>query len=103
MNLSRRQMIAAGAIALGARTMKAAPLVMPIGCQTYPVRDILATDSEGPLQQIRARGYGKSELCSRLTYAEYRPIAARTPAAMRKEIEGAGVGCEGCHHDFREL
>ena len=103
MNLTRRQFAAAGALTLGAGRMHGDPLGMPIGCQTYPVRDILAKDFEGTLRQIAAMGYRTIEMCSPLSYAEYRPLAGMTGAEMRQKIEAAGLRCESCHYNFREL
>jgi sugar phosphate isomerase/epimerase len=104
MTLSRRQLFGtAGALALGLPRLGAAPLGMPVGCQTYPVRDILARDFEGTLRQIAAIGYRRIEMCSPFSYAEYRPLAAMKPAEMRKKIEDAGLQCESCHFNFREL
>uniref|UniRef100_Q021Z1 Xylose isomerase domain protein TIM barrel n=1 Tax=Solibacter usitatus (strain Ellin6076) TaxID=234267 RepID=Q021Z1_SOLUE len=104
MMISRRNLLGtAGALALGIPRLKADPLGMPVGCQTYPVRDILAKDFEGTLRQIAAMGYRRIEMCSPASYAEYRPLAAMKPAEMRKKIEDAGLKCESCHYGFREL
>ncbi len=103
MSLSRRQLLAGSALALGARGLSADPGGMAIGCQTYPMRDKLGKDFEGTLRQIAAMGYRTIEMCSPASYAEYRPLAAMKPAEMRKKIEDAGLRCESCHYNFREL
>ena len=105
MNLSRRQVLAAGALSLAAaaRPLHADPHGMPIGCQVYPVREALGKDFEGTLREIAAIGYRSIEMCSPSTYAELRPLAAMKGAEMRKTIEAAGLRCESCHYNFREL
>jgi sugar phosphate isomerase/epimerase len=85
------------------RALHADPLGMPIGCQTWPVRDALGKDFEGTLRELRAIGYRTIEMCSPPSYTEFRPLAALTAAQMRRTIEGADLRCESCHYQFREL
>ena len=104
MNFNRRQFLSAAPAALAAaRALHADPLGMPIGCQVYPVRDALAKDFEGTLRELAAIGYRTIEMCSPPSYAEFRPLASLTAAQMRRTIEGAGLRCESCHYQFREL
>jgi len=99
MNFTRRQFLsAATALALHADPMK-----MPIGCQVYPVREALAKDFEGTLRELSTIGYRTIEMCSPPSYAEFRPLASLTAAQMRRTIELAGLRCESCHYNFREL
>ena len=51
------------------RTLHASPLGMPIGCQTWPVRDSIAKDFPGTLKQLSAVGFETIELCSPVGYA----------------------------------
>jgi sugar phosphate isomerase/epimerase len=105
MNFNRRQFLGAApaALAATAQALHADPLGMPIGCQVYPVRDALAKDFEGTLRELAAIGYRTIEMCSPPSYAEFRPLVGLTAAQMRRTIEGAGLRCESCHYNFREL
>jgi sugar phosphate isomerase/epimerase len=104
MTITRRQFAGAGALSLAAlRGLRADPLGLPIGCQVYPVRNALAKDFPGTLRQIASLGYRTIEMCSPPGYAEFRPLASIPAAEMRKTIEAAGLRCESCHYNFREL
>ena len=46
------------------------PLGMPIGCQTWPVRTMIAQDFVGTLKQLAAIGFERIELCSPVGYAD---------------------------------
>ncbi len=104
MNFNRRQFLGAAPAALAAaRALHADPLGMPIGCQTWPVRQALAKDFEGTLRELSGIGYKSIEMCSPPSYADFRPLAGLSAAQMRRTIEGAGLQCESCHYQFREL
>jgi sugar phosphate isomerase/epimerase len=104
MNFNRRQFLGAAPAALtAARVLRADPLGMPIGCQTWPVRQDLAKDFEGTLHGLALIGYKTIEMCSPASYADFRPLAGMTAAQMRHTIEGAGLRCVSCHYNFREL
>jgi sugar phosphate isomerase/epimerase len=100
MNFTRRQFLGAAATALA---LHADPLGMPIGTQTWPVREALAKDFEGMLRELAGMGYKTIEMCSPPSYADFRPLAGLTAAQMKHTIEGAGLRCESCHYQFREL
>ena len=63
--VSRREFIkaasssaVAGAIlSTSGRMLYANPLGMPLGCQTWPVRDLVAKDFRGTLKMIAAAGF----------------------------------------------
>jgi len=104
MNFNRRQFLGAAPAALAAaRALHADPLGMPIGCQTWPVRADMAKDFEGTLRSLAGIGFKTIEMCSPPSYADFRPLASLTAAQMRKTIEGAGLRCESCHYQFKEL
>src|SRR5258706_1771808 len=64
-SLSRRQFLNQSAVAITAALwLHADPLGMPIGCQTYPVRDALGKDFEGTLADLRSIGYRNIVMCS---------------------------------------
>lgn len=105
MNFTRRQFFgtAPAALAASAQALHADPMGMPIGCQTWPVREALAKNFEGTLRELSTIGYRTIEMCSPPSYADFRPLASLTAAQMRRTIEGAGLRCESCHYNFREL
>ena len=45
---------AAGFLSAVARPLRANPLGMPIGCQTWPVRTMIAKDFPGTIKQLAA-------------------------------------------------
>jgi sugar phosphate isomerase/epimerase len=104
MNFSRRSFLAAAAAA-SAGWLQADPLGLPIGFQTYPVREALGKDFEGTLRELAAVGYRTVEMCSPPGYANsgYGPLVNMTAQEMRERINAAGLRCESCHYQFREL
>ena len=67
--ITRRELMTRTAIGLAAGVpfaseVNAAPLGLPIGCQTYPVRNSIAKDFEGTLKELAAAGFKTIELCS---------------------------------------
>jgi sugar phosphate isomerase/epimerase len=107
MHLSRREFLAATAVGAGAVTagpLMANPLGMPIGTQTYPIRDALGKDFPGTLKQVAAMGYKNIEMCSPPAYKEgFGALAGMSAAEMKKTIQAAGLRCESCHYQFREM
>jgi sugar phosphate isomerase/epimerase len=106
MSFTRRQFVGAGAAAIAAAPFLAAePLGLPIGCQTYPVRDALGKDFPGTLKTLAGIGYKTIEMCSPVGYEKsgYGPLAKMKASDMRKIIKDAGLGCESSHYTFREL
>ena len=105
MHLSRREFLgatAAGAVAAG--PLMADPLGMPIGTQTYPIRDALGKDFPGTLKQVAGMGYKSIEMCSPPGYKDgFGALAGISAAEMKKTIQAAGLRCESCHYQFREL
>lgn len=85
--------------------MQGAPLGLPIGCQTYPVRKQLGADFDGTLKQLAAAGFERIEMCSPPGYEKsgYGPLVAMKASEMKARIRSAGMGCESCHYQFREL
>src|SRR5512137_518797 len=62
---------AAGFLAVSALELRANPLGMPIGCQTWPVREMIAKDFAGTIKQLADVGFKAIELCSPVGYAEF--------------------------------
>jgi len=111
--ISRRSFLrigTAGALGLAggigaARRLHANPLGLPIGCQTFPVRQTIGTDFEGTLRELAGMGFERIEMCSPPGYKSmgYAALANMTAAGMREKIRAAGLGCESCHYGFGEL
>jgi sugar phosphate isomerase/epimerase len=104
MNISRRQFVGAGALA-AAGHLAADPLKLPIGFQVYPVREALGKDFAGTLREVASVGYRAVEMCSPPGYERsgFAPLVKMKAAEMRKVINDAGLRCESCHYQFREL
>jgi sugar phosphate isomerase/epimerase len=91
--------------AAGALELRANPLDLPIGCQTWPVREMIAKDFPGTLKTLAAAGFQSIELCSPAGYAEYGfgGLAKYTGAELRKIISDAGLTCVSSHFGMDEL
>ena len=96
----------AGALAtVGALSLPANPLGMPIGCQTWPVREIIAKDFPSTIKQLAAAGFQSVELCSPVGYADegFGGLAKYKGAGLRKILGDAGVACVSSHFQIEEL
>src|SRR6266700_2720412 len=96
---------AAGLLATGALELRANPLGMPIGCQTWPVREMIAKDFPGTVKQLTEAGFQTIELCSPVSYAEFgfAGLAKYRGAELRKILSDAGVTCLSSHFGIKEL
>ena len=103
--MKRREFVLQSAAALTAARMIASPLGLPIGCQTYPVRDAIGKDFEGTLKELAGAGFQTLEMCSPPGYASsgFGALAGMKAAEMRGKIEAAGLRCPSCHYQFKEL
>lgn len=88
-----------------AADFSANPLGLPIGCQTYPVRAMIAEDFPGTLRQLADAGYQSIELCSPVAYATlgFGGLAKYSGAELRGVIADAGLACDSCHFHMREM
>src|SRR5260370_37029751 len=86
---------AAGLVSLGALELRANPLGLPIGCQTWPVREMIAKDFPGTIKQLANAGFQTIELCSPVGYADsgFAGLAKYTHAELRKILNDARVTC----------
>jgi sugar phosphate isomerase/epimerase len=89
----------------GALRLRANPLGMPVGCQTWPVRDMIAKDFPGTIKQLAAAGFQAIELCSPVGYADsgFAGLAAYKGAELRKILNDAAVTCVSSHFGIEEL
>jgi sugar phosphate isomerase/epimerase len=95
----------AGFLSAGARVLRANPLGMPIGCQTWPVRTMIAKDFPGTIKQLAQAGFQAIELCSPVGYADsgFAGIGKYTGAELRRILGDAGVTCVSSHFGIEEL
>ena len=94
-----------GFVAAGSPELRANPLGMPIGCQTWPVREMIAKDFPGTIKQLAAAGFQTIELCSPVGYADngFAGLAKYSGAEIRKMLADAGVSCVSSHFGIEEL
>jgi sugar phosphate isomerase/epimerase len=102
--ISRRQFVAAaGWAAAFGMELKANPLGMPIGCQTYPVRTNLAADFPGTIKMLTDAGFQAIELCSPVGYREFNGLVKYSGKELRRMLNDMGVNCESAHFGLKEL
>ena len=111
--ISRRQFVrgaataaaAAGFLTADALKLSANPLGMPIGCQTWPVRQMMAKDFPGTIKQLAEAGFQAIELCSPVGYADsgFAGLAKYTGAELQSILGEAQVQCVSSHFDIKEL
>lgn len=96
-----------GATTLAAtlRGLRGNPLGMPIGCQTWPVRNMIAKDFPGTIKVLAAAGFQAVELCSPVGYADsgFAGLAKYKGAELRRILGDSGVKCQSSHFDISEL
>jgi len=80
-------------------------LNMPIGFQSYAIKDILVADFPGTLKMMSGIGYQQVEMCSPPGYvsAGFGPLVSMKPSEMKKVIHDAELSCPSCHFTFGEL
>jgi sugar phosphate isomerase/epimerase len=78
---------------------------MPIGFQSWSVKDKLATDFPGTLKLMSSQGYQAVEMCSPKGYSDlgFRSLVNTKTSDLRKIITDAGLNCPSCHFGFNEL
>jgi len=104
--ISRRDFFrnAAAGTAL-AGVLRGNPLGMPIGCQTWPVRNMIAKDFPGSIKVLAGAGFETVELCSPVGYADsgFGGLAKYKGAELRQILGDAGVKCQSSHFGIGEL
>jgi sugar phosphate isomerase/epimerase len=95
----------AGCLGSFGREAGANPLGMPIGCQTWPVRSLIAEDFVGTLKQLAASGFQRIELCSPVGYASsgFAAVGKYKGAELKKILDDVGLKCESSHFGIQEL
>ena len=96
---------AVGLLSSGALQLQANPLGLPIGCQTWAVRDLIAKDFPATLKMLADTGFQSIELCSPVGYTEFGfgALAKYKGAELKKIINDAGLTCVSSHFGMDEL
>src|SRR5271155_2095528 len=96
---------AAGLLGANAFELSANPLGLPIGCQTWPVRDGIAKDFPGTIKQLAAAGFQNIEMCSPVGYDDsgFGDLAKYKGSELRKMLNDWGVSCISSHFGMDEL
>lgn len=96
---------AAALTLLSSGLLKANPLGLPIGCQTWAVRDMIAKDFPATLKMLSDTGFQAIELCSPVGYTEYGfgALIKYKGSELKKMITDAGLTCVSSHFGLDEL
>ena len=91
-----------GLVAAGATRLRATPLGLPIGSQTYPHRALIRDGNfAGLAATLAGIGVKTVELCSPFGYTEFTSLS---DAAMAKQIlDDHGLTCQSAHFSMKEL
>jgi sugar phosphate isomerase/epimerase len=78
---------------------------MPIGFQSWTIRDKLSSDFAGTLKMMADYGYKLIEMCSPKGYVSsgFAAFVNMKTADIRKTISDAGLSCPSCHFNFGEF
>lgn len=108
--LSRREFLkrtatdatVAGLLAASVAELRANPLGLPIGSQTYPHRQMIKDgDLAGLLKTLADIGVEQIELCSAFGYSDFARLA--DGKQVKKIVDDHGLGCESAHFSMKEL
>jgi len=99
------QAAVAGLLSSGVLKLHANPLGLPIGCQTWPVRQMIAKDFPGTLKTLAAAGFQSIELCSPSGYSDegFGGLTKYKGSELKKIINDAGLTCVSSHFGMDEL
>jgi len=94
-----------GLLSSGVLKLRANPLGLPIGCQTWPVRQMIAKDFPGTLKSLAAAGFQSIELCSPAGYSDegFGGLTKYKGSELKKVINDAGLTCVSSHFGMDEL
>jgi sugar phosphate isomerase/epimerase len=92
----------AGFLAAGVAELRANPLGLPIGSQTYPHRAMIKEGNfSGLLKTLADAGVHTIELCSPIGYADFASLS--DGKQVKKIVADHGLACESAHFSMREL
>src|SRR5438067_11667585 len=101
--MSRRDFVkstaVAGIVLATGLDLQANPLGLPIGCQTWPGRDMIAKDFPGTIKTLAQAGFQTVELCSPAGYADsgFAGLAKQRASELKKTLNDAGVTASSPH------
>jgi sugar phosphate isomerase/epimerase len=110
--ISRREFVKSTAVGLsaagilasvGATSLTANPLGLPIGSQTWPMRMLIEQDFPGTLKQMSDIGVQTIELCSPFSYKQFAAVGNYKGPELRKLLSDNGLTCISCHFNEKEL
>ena len=113
--LSRREFITKATVGAGAALAltqlpnelfaNAAFNDIPVGFQSWTIKEQLSKDFAGTLKMMSSQGYKLIEMCSPKGYATigFGTFEDMKPADMRKIINDNGLTCPSCHFGSAEL
>jgi sugar phosphate isomerase/epimerase len=102
--MSRRELFKMAGLlaAAGGTILRANPLGLPIGSQTYPHRQMIKDgDFAGLLKILKEIGVERIELCSAFGYGEFAILS--DSKQTKKTLRDHGMKCESAHFSMREL
>ena len=78
---------------------------MPLGFQSWTLKDKLSADFPGTLKMMADLGYKQIEMCSPKGYEQsgFGAFTKMKTAYIRKTIEDAGIKCPSCHFGAAEF
>jgi len=89
-------------LAAGAAELRANPLGLPIGSQTWPHRQMIKDGNFPSLAKALADiGVERVEMCSPLGYNDFASLT--DGKQVKKVLADHGLKCESCHFNLREL
>ena len=97
--------VAAGVVLTTGLDAHANPLELPIGCQTWPVREMIAKDFPGTIKTLAQAGFQTIELCSPVGYADdgFANLSKYKGSELKRILNDAGVNCFSSHFTIEEL
>jgi sugar phosphate isomerase/epimerase len=98
-----QQSAAAAMLLSNAPALFANPLGLPIGCQTYPVKDTINSDFAGTMKGLSAAGFTTIELCSPFGYTDFSSLKQYKPQELRTMLKDYGLTCISAHFGTGEL
>jgi len=96
---------AVGTLGADCLSLRANPLGMPIGCQTWPLRATIGKDFPAAVKQLADAGFQSVELCSPYGYEEFGfgGLSQYSGAQLRKILADHGLTCVSSHFGIDEL
>ena len=115
--LSRRQFLGKSALGIGSVVMASqfpfdlasgsppASVKMPVGFQSWIVREKMGNDFPGTLKMVADMGYQSVEMCSPVGYESlgFGPLKKYKPIELKKIINDAGLIWPSTHYGMDEL